>query len=149
MRSMLVLAAAAVALSPAVAVAPALAKTVPPLSAYVGKYPYDKVQGVVFLKNPALIAAVKKAAPPKSVAKWVLSVDTTQVPIAEKDGKIIAHACEPHNCGDHQWAIVIDASSGSADVCYHNPPDTGEAKSRWYLSTGKNELRDGAECPSE
>lgn len=143
MRSVLALAAVAVAVSPALA-----AKSAPPLSAYIGKYPYEKVQGVVFLKNPALVAAVKKDALPKGVAKWVLSVDTTQVPIVEQDGKLVAHACEPHNCGDHQWAILIDKASGSADVCYHNPSETGEGKSRWYLSTGKNELRDGAECPS-
>jgi hypothetical protein len=143
MRSVLALAAIALAVSPA------LAAKAPPVSAYVGKYPYEKVQGVTFLKNPTVVAAVKKTALPKSVGKWVLSLDTTQVPIAKISGKIVSHACEPHNCGDHQWAILIDPASGAADVCYHNPPDTGEAKSRWYLSTGKNELRDGSECPSE
>ncbi len=131
----------------ALAVSPALAAKAPPLSAYVGKYPYDKVQGVIFLRNPAVTAAVKKAALPKAVSKWVLSPDTTQVPIAEIDGKIVSHACEPHNCGDHDWAIVIDPASGSADVCYHDGPTTGDGKARWYLATGKNELRDG-ECPS-
>jgi hypothetical protein len=41
------------------------------------------------------------------------------------------------------------AGGASRTFCYHNPPDTGEAKSGWYLSTGKSALRDGSACPSE
>lgn len=118
-----------------------------PLLAYVGKYPYDKVHGIGFLHQPAVAAGVKKAVADKTIRGWVLNDETTQTPIGVKDGSLLSQACEPHNCGDHQWTIVIDLASGATDVCYHDGAEMKEDQSRWYLASGKNELRNG-DCPA-
>lgn len=128
---------------------PAAALAAPPLSEYVGKYSSGKVKDVAFLQHPAVLAGVKKAIPSGRVRDRVLDHHATQAPIARSGGKLVAHACEPHNCGDHQWSILIDPASGATDVCYYNGATARDHKARWYLSSGKVELRDTAGCPSE
>jgi len=103
---------------------------------------------VKFLKQPAVVAAVKKAVTDKAVRGWVLRDATTQTPIVVKDGTLLSQACEPHNCGDHNWTIAIDLASGSTDVCYHDGAKMKEGQSRWYLASGKNEMRT-EDCPAE
>jgi hypothetical protein len=139
--------------APAVPVAPA-AHVVPPLSAYVGKYPNEKVQGIAFLQHPTVLAGVRKAVPASdgNIRNWVLAADASLVPIDALGGRVVAHACEPHNCGPHQWSIVVDPNSGAADVCYHDEETIGTYKSFWYLASGKKEVRDvdgiTGGCPS-
>jgi hypothetical protein len=117
-----------------------------PLAAYVGKYPFDRVNGVAFLAHPAVVAGVRKAVADPAVLRWVLDTETTQVPIAVNGGRMIAHACEPHNCGDHQWAIVLDLASGAIDVCYRDGATLNDGQSRGYLAAGGSTLRAG-DCP--
>jgi hypothetical protein len=141
------------AISSALCVLPTAALAAPPaLSNYVGKYPREKVQGVAFLHHPTVLAGVRRAVPAGDVQTWVLSDDSTSAPIASSGGKLVAHACESHNCGYHEWSILIDPTSGTADVCYHDATTMGDGKSRWYLATGKTEVRDAdaitGGCPS-
>ena len=115
----------------------------PDLTAYEGKYPSDAVDGVTFLANPAVVAGVEATVTDQALRDTVLSEETVQSPITVKDGVVRADDCEPHNCGDHNWSILIDAKSGSTDVCYHDASDMGADESRWYLASGETEMRPG------
>ncbi len=119
----------------------------PDLAAYAGKYPYDKVRGVTFLKHPAVVAGVEQAVSDGEARKWVLSPDSVQTPIFDSGGVLLSQACEPHNCGDHAWTILIHIETGATDVCYHDAAEMGPDRSRWYMAQGTNEMRDGG-CPS-
>src|SRR3546814_5732463 len=58
------------------------------------------------------------------------------------EGKVMSWACEAHNCGPHQWAMLIDPASGATDACYYEQSvDAG--RSHWFLAGGKEEWRDG------
>jgi hypothetical protein len=74
-------------------------------------------------------------------------METTEIPIFVKNGQVFAHACEPHNCGDHDWTIVVTVASNAIDVCYHDKTATGDGMSTWYLASGKKESRAG-DCPT-
>lgn len=113
------------------------------LTAYEGKYPSDAVDGVTFLANPAVVAGVAATLSDESLRATVLGEETVQSPITVKDGVVRADDCEPHNCGDHNWSILVDAASGATDVCYHDASAMGQDESRWYLASGETEMRPG------
>lgn len=112
------------------------------LQAYVGKYPFDEVDGVSWNANPAVAAAVRKTITDPALRKTLADTAGPSAPIEMIDGKISAWACQAHNCGDHQWMVMIDPASGAADVCYHQAEAT-PGRSRWYRAAGGSELRDG------
>lgn len=112
------------------------------LLAYVGKYPFDKVDGFIWDKNPAVVAAINKAVLDASIRKTMREATGPAAPIEMKKGKITAWACQVHNCGDHQWAVMIDPKSGAAEVCYFNQ-ETQNGDSRWFLGNGIEEKRSG------
>jgi len=118
------------------------------LGAYVGHYPFDKVGGVSFIVNPKVLAAVRKTVTDKEILRWV--TDPSAGPsdtVYRKDGKIAAWSCQAHNCGDHNWTVLIDSAGTSAELCYHDAEKTG-ADSRWYApGAGKPETRSG-DCPA-
>ncbi|UKK83292.1 hypothetical protein L7H23_12035 [Sphingopyxis sp. BSN-002] len=112
------------------------------LAAYVGKYPFDKVDGVAWndhvLVKAGIVASVKDAA----VLKAITTTEGPSAPIEMKDGKVMAWACEAHNCGSHQWSVLIDPRTGATDVCYFDD-SADNARSRWFLASGKEEKREG------
>ena len=116
-----------------------------PLFAHVGRLPSDVVDGVTFLANPQVRAAVEAAVTDAEVRRWVLREDVTSNPIGSRDGRIIATGCESHNCGPHHWSIVIDSAGTSAEVCYvrNSTPE----RATWYVSGRPAEERPG-DCPS-
>lgn len=124
------------------ATAPAAAET---LSRYVGKYPFDKVDGQSWDSDPAIKAAVTAAVPDGKIREWVLDGAGPTTPIVQQDGKILSWACEQHNCGPHNWATLIDARTGAAEVCYYDSASDSK-QARWFKA-GKESRRDG-ECPS-
>jgi hypothetical protein len=140
---MRVLVVSAIALLATAGIAPAA----PDLTAYAGKYPSDEVGGITFLEHPAVVAGVKQAVRDAAVRKWVLSPDTVQSPIADSGGVLLSQACEPHNCGDHAWTILIHIETGATDVCYHDAAEMGTDRSRWYMAQGTTEMRTGG-CPA-
>ena len=81
------------------------------LTAYEGKYPSDAVDGITFLANPAVVAGVAATLSDEGLRATVLGEETVQSPITVKDGVVRADDCEPHNCGDHNWSILVDAAS--------------------------------------
>lgn len=125
------------------AAAPASAATEAPLSGYVGHYPFDKVGGTSFLDLPLVRKAVAGAVPDAKVRDWIFDKAGPQTPIAMIGGKLAAWGCEAHNCGAHQWTVLIAPDGGNAEVCYL--PD-GADKPDWYAH-GARESRSDA-CPS-
>ncbi len=121
----------------------ASALAAPDLTAYEGKYPSDAVDGVTFLANPTVVAGVEATLAEEALRDTVLSEETVQSPITVKDGVVRADDCEPHNCGDHNWSILVEAKSGATDICYHDAASMGADESRWYLASGDTEMRPG------
>lgn len=105
--------------------------TAPAIAAYVGKYPFDKVRGMAFTQHPVVVRAVKAALLGAIFQSRVLDPDSTSGPIVRQGDFIVSWACEPHNCGFHQWAIVLTGSARKAAVCYYNE-DLSEG-ARWFI----------------
>lgn len=116
------------------------------LSRYVGKYPFDKVGDYSWNDDPKVVSAVTAAVGDAKVRQLVLTGGGPSSPIAEKDGKILAWACETHNCGPHNWTTMIDAVSGVAEICYVDE-EAAPGKTRWFKG-GKEEVGTKA-CPKE
>lgn len=117
------------------------------IAAYVGKWPFDEVDGVKWNDNPVVLAGIRKSVTDPAARKAILELPGPSAAIELVDGKVSAWACQAHNCGDHQWMVMVDPASGATDVCYHNAKLTpGEA--RWFLASGKQELRTG-DCNPE
>lgn len=114
-----------------------------PLSVYVDKYAFDKVEAVSFLAHPLVRAGVEGAVPEAKIREWILENTGPQTPIALRDGRLISWGCQQHNCGMHQWTVVIAPDGGNTEVCYL--PDGAETPV-WYAG-GKKIGRTGL-CPS-
>lgn len=117
-----------------------------PLTAYVGKYPHDAVGGVDFFDRTdvanGLIAAVGDA----KLRSLIRGRSGPETPIFARGKRIAAWGCEAHDCGDHNWTVMVDPSGGKTEVCYHDSATMGD-RSRWYAG-GAPILRAGA-CPTE
>jgi len=129
------------------AAGPTEASPLPPtagskLASYVGKYPFDKVDGVAWNDHVLVKAGIAASVKDAAVLKAITTTEGPSAPIEMKDGKVMAWACEAHNCGSHQWSVLIDPRTGATDVCYFDD-SADNAKSRWFLASGKEEKRDG------
>jgi hypothetical protein len=112
------------------------------LTAYVGKFPFDKIGGVTWGDHPLVKDGIRKTVKDAAVRTAMDMPGGPSAPIGMHNGKVGSWACEAHNCGDHQWAVLVDPKSGATDVCYHNAAKTGD-KSRWFLANGTEEVRSG------
>ena len=124
--------------------------TPPPavLGVYVGHYPFDEVNGVTFLAQPQVRAAVAAAVPDDAeIRNLVFEGAGPTAPIARRDGRLLSWGCEAHNCGPHNWAILIDEAGAAAEICYHDDSVDGEG-ARWCAAGRPVETR-SADCPSE
>jgi hypothetical protein len=113
-----------------------------PLSVYVGKLTYDSVAGSTFVARSEVRAAVESLVPDAGARRWILNPDTTQSPIALRGGRLYSGACEPHNCGPHQWTIEIAPDGSSPEICYHDDRQD-PSHSRWYAAGRAPETRPG------
>jgi len=134
------------AMAPAPRQEPATASATPPedtgLAAYVGKYPFDKVNGVAWSDHPAVKAGLAATVTDPRIRETIATRAGPSAPIERHEGKVMAWACEAHNCGPHQWAVLIDPATGATDACYYDEAvDSGRA--HWFLAAGKEEWRDG------
>jgi hypothetical protein len=89
------------------------------------------VAGVDFLHHPSVRKAVAGAVSNDGVRRAVLG-EGVEVPIERRGAFIVANICEPHNCADHQWTIVISAPGRRAAVCYHDA-DLMNGEARWFV----------------
>lgn len=112
------------------------------LAVYVGKYPFDKIDGVAWNDHLLVKAGIAATVKDTAVLKAITTLEGPSAPIEMKDGKVMAWACEAHNCGPHQWAVLVEPRTGATDVCYYDE-DADATKSRWFLANGKEERRDG------
>jgi hypothetical protein len=117
------------------------------LGVYAGKYPRDPVEGVSFLGQPRVRAAVEAAVPNASIRAWILEHAGPQTPIALRAGRLISWGCEAHNCNDHNWTIFIDPAGTSAEICYHVGRTMG-TRSRRFHAGRPSEMRPEEGCPS-
>ena len=119
-----------------------------PITAYVGKYPTDAVDGVGFYDRTEVSRALNDAVGDDAVRRRFLARDAVTVPIfAMRDGRVAAHGCEPHNCADANWTFVVAADGSRGEACYHDAADMG-ATSRWYAANAAPKSRPG-DCPQE
>jgi len=114
------------------------------LASYVGKYPFDKVDGVAWNDHVLVKAGIAATVKDVAVRKAIATIEGPSAPIEMKDGKVVAWSCEQHNCGAHQWSVHIDPRTGATDVCYYDEAADRE-KARWFLANGKEEKR-AANC---
>lgn len=119
----------------------------PDLNAYVGKYPFDKVDGVAFSDHPLVKAGIAATVKDARVRTAITTTQGPSAPIEMIGGKVAAWSCQQHKCGEHQWMILVDPATGATDVCYLNDPAMVD-EARWFLADGKEEKRKG-DCSSE
>lgn len=112
------------------------------LAVYVGKYPFDEVNGSTWENNRQVTDGVKSTVSDPAIAARVLDYTGPATPIAMVDGKVVAGVCEAHNCGDHNWEIFIHPDGSGTEVCYYDADKT-PGWSVWYLPGGKIERREG------
>ncbi|MBB4616840.1 hypothetical protein [Sphingomonas abaci] len=117
-----------------------------PLSAYIGHYPQDAVGGVSFFDRTEVANALVDAVADETLRHQITGRDTVSVPIFAQGGMIAAHGCEPHDCGDHDWTVLIprDGDRTRAAVCHHDAATMGDT-SRWMTRAG-TQTRPG-DCP--
>ena len=119
----------------------------PALSAYVGKYPFDKVSGVSWLDHPVVKAAITRTVTDPAARKTIFASTGPADEIKQVGTRLQSWACQQHNCGPLNWTVQIDPASGTADVCYFDEK-VSDNTARWFLASGKEEKRDG-DCPTE
>jgi len=117
-----------------------------PLTAYVGKYPHDAVDGVDFFDRTEVAGGLLAVVDDARLRSLIRGRSGPQTPIFQRGRRIASWGCEAHNCGDHNWMVAIDPAGGTAQACYHDA-GTMQDQSRWYAD-GAPVLRPGA-CPSE
>lgn len=116
------------------------------LSAYVGQYPFDAVAGVAFRDHPLVRAALVQAGGDNAPVDQILTGPGPSTPIATADdGRILSWGCEQHNCGPHNWTLLVAADGSSAELCYHD--ETATPATVWLVD-GRVTERSG-DCPSE
>ena len=117
------------------------------LGVYAGKLPSEPVDGVSFLAQPRVRAAVEAAGTSEAIRAWIFERAGQQTPVALRDGWLVSWGCEAHNCNDHDWTIFIDRAGTSARICYHVARTMGD-RSRWFQTGRPSQLRPDESCPS-
>lgn len=112
------------------------------LAAYVGKYPFDKVDGVAWNDHPAVKAGIAATVKDAKLRQTIETLAGPAAPIETHEGKVVAWACETHNCGAHQWSVLVDPATGATDVCYYDEAVDSD-RAHWFLAAGAEEWRDG------
>lgn len=112
------------------------------LAAYVGHYPFDTVNGVAWNDHPAVKAGIARTVTNADVRRTIETLAGPAAPIETYEGKVAAWACEAHNCGPHQWSVLVDPATGATDVCYYDE-SVDRDRSHWFLAAGTEEWRDG------
>lgn len=139
------------AASPVVAVTPEAstkAQAAPPLSAYVGKYPFDAVDGVMFVDHPLVRAAMERSGAPAEALDYLRNDDTMVVPIREMDGRLLSRGFEAASGGDVNWGMLISLDGSRGAVCYSTGVEKYTRGADWYIDGAKAfTLFDM--CPSE
>lgn len=116
-----------------------------PITAYVGHYPTDAVDGVAFFDRTEVASALNGAVIDAKVRRTIVQGGGPQTPIFADGGRIASWGCEAHNCGDHDWTLFVDPKTRKGEACYHDAATMG-ATSRWYA--GAAPVAKPGDCPS-
>ena len=121
-------------------------RQVTPLTAYVGHYPSDAVDGVSFFDRTEVSGLLIDDVPEEKLRRAIVGREATTVPIFALGQKVAAHGCEAHNCADRNWTVVVspDGNRDQGTVCWHDADAMGD-HSRWTTRAG-TEMRAG-DCP--
>lgn len=117
-----------------------------PLTAYVGHYPNDAVDGVSFFDRTEVASAMVDLVPDEKLRRLEIGRDATTIPIFASGNRVAAHGCEAHNCAGHNWTLLIptDGDRDHAAACLHDAAVASDT-SRWTTRAG-SEQRAG-DCP--
>jgi len=119
-----------------------------PITAYVGKYPGDTVDGVGFFDRTEVSRALVDAVGEESIRRRFTDREAVTVPIYRApDGRIAAHGCEPHDCDGRNWTFLVAPDGARGEACYHDGETMGD-RSRWFVDHAAPALRPGT-CPQE
>ena len=111
--------AASTAAAPAAAPA---AREVPPLSAYVGKYPFDEVDGVAFIDHPDVRRALEMSGAPAEAIALARDRDQVVVPIFRTETALVATGYDQRSGGSVNWNLAITPDGEKSVVCYQSEP---------------------------
>lgn len=120
----------------------------PPLSAYIGKYPFDEVQGVTFFQHPVVRAAIVASGVDRDIQRVLVFDDTVVGPITETKGRLLVHGYDPVGAGVVNWAILLVADGSKAAVCYSQGVEKDVRGADWYFE-GQLAFTLYDPCPSE
>lgn len=115
-----------------------------PLTAYVGKYPHDAVGGVDFFDRTDVANALIDAVGDQKLRSLIRGRSGPETPIFLAGQRVGAWGCEAHNCGDHNWTLLVDPK-GKAEACHHDAATMGQ-RSAWYAGAAPVTRPGG--CPS-
>jgi len=117
-----------------------------PITAYVGKYPYDAVDGVDFFDRTDVATGLVNAVGDAKLREMIRGRSGRATPVFKMGDRVASWGCEEHNCGDHNWTVIVDPKRGKTQVCYHDAAKMG-SQSDWY--DGAAPARRAETCPSE
>ena len=124
------------------------AQTAPPLSAYVGKYPFDAVDGVIFVDHPLVRAAIERSGAPAEALDFIRNDNTVVVPIREVDGRLMSRGFEAASGGDVNWGVLISLDGSRGAVCYSTGVVPDVSGANWYID-GEKAFTRYEMCPSD
>ena len=115
-----------------------------PLTAYVGHYPSDAVDGVGFFDRTEVATALNEAVIDPLVRRAIMNGRGPQTPIFRRGTGIASWGCEAHACSDHNWTLFVDPKTKKGIACYHEA--TMGDRSHWYAGAAPVTKPGG--CPS-
>ena len=110
------------------------------LEAYVGKYPFDVVNGHRFLDHPAVKAAIAAAVPDAKQRATVAFADNSLgLPIVRvAGGRILVWGGEWRAEDRYNWAVVIAPDGTKPEVCIYDGVGYGQDfQSSMWLEPGR------------
>ncbi|MDR6834144.1 MULTISPECIES: hypothetical protein [unclassified Sphingopyxis] len=121
------------------------------LTPYVGKYPFDVVNGHRFLDHPAVKAAVAAAVPDAKARAGIAFADRSLgIPIVRvAGGRILIWGGEWRAEDRYNWAVIIAPDGSKPEVCIYDAGDYDAdlQSSSWYTPGQPAVMKQGT-CPS-
>ncbi|MBT0669315.1 hypothetical protein HT136_13165 [Novosphingobium profundi] len=122
------------------------------LTAYVGKYPFDVVNGHRFLDNPEVKAAILAAVPDaEKRAAVVFEKGGLGLPIKQvQGGRILAWGGANHAEDRYNWSVVLAPDGSAPQVCIYDGLgyEDDSAASQWFEPGQPSVMKQG-KCPSD
>ena len=127
---------------------PGSSQAAPPLSDYVGKYPFDAVDGVRFVDHPLVRAALERSGAPQEALDYIRNDNTVVVPIIEVDGRLMSRGFEAASGGDVNWGMLISLDGQRGAVCYSTGVEKYTRGADWFID-GEKAFTLYDMCPSD